>query len=165
MTAIASLPAPGSAMRLARVVVPLGAAIALCVPSSAALIGGVAVALTLGNPWPARSRVIAHASLAWSVVGLGAGMDLRVVGRIGLHGIGYTAVGIGCALAFGAWLGRRLGVARDAALLVTVGTAICGGSAIAAVAPAIGAKDHDVSMEVVTVFLLTAVALLLFPAI
>jgi uncharacterized integral membrane protein (TIGR00698 family) len=92
-------------------------------------------------------------------------MDLAVVGQVGLHGLGYTALGIGSALVLGTLLGRALGVARDTSLLVTVGTAICGGSAIAAVAPAIGAKEHDVSMALVTVFLLNAIALFVFPAI
>lgn len=135
------------------------------VSAGLALLAGVAVALTAGNPWPARTRVLAHRLLALSVVGLGAGMDLAVIGRVGLHGLGYTAVGLAGALALGTWLGRRLGVARDASLLITVGTAICGGSAIAAVAPAIGAEDHDVSIALVTVFALNAIALLGFPAI
>jgi uncharacterized integral membrane protein (TIGR00698 family) len=135
------------------------------VSAGVALLAGVAVALTLGNPFGARTRPIAQKLLTASVIGLGAGMDLAVVGRVGLHGLGYTALGIGSALVIGTLLGRWLGVNRDTGLLVTVGTAICGGSAIAAVAPAIGAKDHDVSMALVTVFLLNAVALLVFPVV
>lgn len=135
------------------------------VPTGVALLAGIAVALTLGNPFGERTRPVAHKLLTISVIGLGAGMDLAVVGRVGLHGLGYTAVGIGTALAVGTLLGRWLGVSRDTSLLVTVGTAICGGSAIAAVAPVIGARHHDVSMALVTVFLLNAVALLLFPVI
>jgi uncharacterized integral membrane protein (TIGR00698 family) len=152
---------------VARIVVPVVAGLTLlpAVSSGVALILGVAVALTLGNPWPDRTRALAHRALTWSVVGLGAGMNLAVVGRVGLHGLGYTALGIGSALVLGTLFGRALGVGRDTSLLVTVGTAICGGSAIAAVAPAIGAKDHDVSMALVTVFLLNAIALFLFPAI
>ena len=166
----ASLSAPLPAVpaaRLARVVVPVVAVATLLpwVSSGVALLAGVGVALTLGNPWPARSRALAHQALTWSVVGLGAGMNLAVVGRVGLHGLGYTAVGIATALVLGTLLGRKLRVARDTSLLVTVGTAICGGSAIAAVAPAIRAKDHDVSMALVTVFLLNAIALFIFPAI
>ena len=155
------------AARVARLVVPLVAAATALpwVSSGVALVAGVGVALTLGNPWPARSRALAHQALTWSVVGLGAGMNLAVVGRVGLHGLGYTAVGIGTALVLGTLLGRKLRVARDTSLLVTVGTAICGGSAIAAVAPAIRAKDHDVSMALVTVFLLNAIALFVFPAV
>ena len=152
---------------LAAFVVP-AAALATLLPwvsSGAALIAGIAIALTLGNPWPAKTRALAHRTLVWSVVGLGAGMNLAVVARVGVHGIAYTAIGITVALALGTFLGRRLRVAGDTSLLVTVGTAICGGSAIAAVAPTIGAKEHDVSMALVTVFLLNAIALFLFPAI
>jgi uncharacterized integral membrane protein (TIGR00698 family) len=133
------------------------------VSAGVALLAGIAVALTLGNPFAARTRPLAHTLLTASVIGLGAGMDLAVVGRVGLHGLGYTAVGIASALAIGTLLGRALGVSRDTGLLVTVGTAICGGSAIAAVSPTIGAKDHDVSMALVSVFLLNAVALFVFP--
>ena len=166
--AVAHSAEPGAdRLRIARVVLPLvGVAIALAGASAGvALLLGIALALTLGNPWPGRTRGLASKALTWSVVGLGAGMDLAVVGRVGIHGFGYTAVGIACALAFGTLFGRRLGVARDVSLLVTVGTAICGGSAIAALAPAIRAKDQDVSMALITVFVLNAIALFLFPTI
>jgi uncharacterized integral membrane protein (TIGR00698 family) len=153
--------------RITTIVVPL-AAIAILVSgasSAVALLSGVALALTLGNPWPARTAALARGALSASVVGLGAAMDLGVAFEVGLHGIAYTALGISCALVLGTLLGRRLHVARDTSLLITVGTAICGGSAIAAVAPAIRAKDHDVSMALVAVFILNACALLVFPAV
>ncbi len=161
----ASSPRPGRTVSPALVlVVGLGLLTLLpWVSAGVALLAGIAVALTLGNPFAARTRPLAHKLLTASVIGLGAGMDLGVVGRVGLHGLGYTAVGIASALAIGTLLGRGLGVSRDTGLLVTVGTAICGGSAIAAVAPTIGAKDHDVSMALVSVFLLNAVALFVFP--
>ncbi len=161
-------PPPASpASAIARIVVPLAAAATIlpAVSSAMALLLGVAVALLLGNPWPSQTRALAHRALTGSVVGLGAGMNLVVVARVGLHGFAYTAVGIACALTLGTLLGRRLGVVRDASLLVTVGTAICGGSAIAAVAPVIRAKPHDVSMALVTVFLLNGIALVVFPGI
>ena len=165
-TATSLAPAPDH-HALARLVVPAAALLTLipAVSGGLALVAGVGLALTLGNPFPARTRAVAHSLLAWSVVGLGAGMDLAVVGRVGAHGLGYTALGIGAALTLGTFLGRALGVRRDTSLLITVGTAICGGSAIAAVAPAIGAKDHDTSMALVTVFLLNAIALFVFPAV
>ncbi|RYG70609.1 putative sulfate exporter family transporter, partial [bacterium] len=77
--------------RAASVVVPLVAAGVLVpgVSSGMALVAGVLVALTVGNPWPERTRALAHKALAWSIVGLGAGMDLALVGRVGLHGLGY----------------------------------------------------------------------------
>jgi uncharacterized integral membrane protein (TIGR00698 family) len=164
MSTAAVVASPPSA---AAVLVLLGVAlVAVAGPSSAvALLAGIAVALTVGNPWPGRTRRMAHRALTASVVGLGAGMNLVAVGRVGLHGLVYTAIGIGGALLLGTLLGRRLGVDRDAALLVTVGTAICGGSAIAAVAPTIRAREQDVSVALVTVFVLNAVALLVFPAV
>lgn len=96
-------------------------------------------------------------------MGLGAAADLGVVGRAGLKGIGYTAVGIGLTFLAGALLARAFGVEEDTAILVTVGTAICGGSAIAAVAPAIRARSESISVSLATVFLLNAVALVVFP--
>ncbi len=147
-------------------VVGLGAATLLpWISPAVALLGGVALALTVGNPFPARTRAVAQRLLTGSVVGLGASMDLGVVLEVGLRGIGVTALGIAAALALGTLLGRLLGVSRHASLLVTLGTAICGGSAIAAAAPAIGAADEDVSVALVTVFVLNAVALLVFPAV
>lgn len=135
------------------------------VSAGLALALGIGVALVLGNPWPEDTRRIAHLALAWSVVGLGAGMNLVELARVGLYGFGYTAAGIAVALALGTLLGRALRVSRDLSLLVTTGTAICGGSAIAALAPAIRAKGPDISVALATVFLLNAVALYAFPLI
>ena len=130
-----------------------------------ALLVGIAWALVFGNPWSGTTRTLARHSLAASVVGLGAGMNLAVVAQVGLHGVGYTLVSIGVALTLGTVLGRRLGVSSNVSLLVTVGTAICGGSAIAAVAPVVQAKEEDVSMALVTIFLLNGVALFVFPVV
>jgi uncharacterized integral membrane protein (TIGR00698 family) len=90
-------------------------------------------------------------------------MNLRAVARAGLHGLGYTALSLVLVLALGWWLARLLKVERDAGLLISVGTAICGGSAIAAVAPVLHAKEHEISVALATVFLLNAAALLIFP--
>lgn len=127
------------------------------------LMAGIAVALTVGNPWPAHTKRWTPLLLQASVVGLGAGMDLLVVLKVGMHGIGWTVAGIALAIAGGLLLARALSVPRDVGILITVGTAICGGSAIAAVAPVIRAKDDDVSVSLATVFLLNSVGLLLFP--
>ena len=132
-------------------------------PPAAALVTGVAVALAFGNPWLPWTRKLAPLLLGASVMGLGAAADLGVVGRVGLRGVGYTAVGISLTFLAGFLLARVFGVEEDTALLVTVGTAICGGSAIAAVAPAIRAKSESVSVALGTVFLLNAVALVVFP--
>ncbi len=133
------------------------------IPGWAALLAGVALALTLGNPWSARTKALTPRLLALSVVGLGAGMNLVQVAKVGLAGFGYTLIGISATLAFGLWLGRRLAVSDDTAVLIAVGTAICGGSAIAAAAPAIRARDESVSIALATVFVLNALALLVFP--
>jgi uncharacterized integral membrane protein (TIGR00698 family) len=135
------------------------------VPPGAALVAGIAFALIFGNPFPAQTRKASQRLLQISVIGLGAGMDLAVVGRVGLHGLGYTAIGIGAAATIGFALTKALHVRRDSAILVTCGTAICGGSAIAAVAPAIGARDEDTSVALAVVFLLNAIALFAFPPI
>jgi uncharacterized integral membrane protein (TIGR00698 family) len=147
------------------ILVPLLAVAAVLpfVPPAAALVTGVAVALALGNPWLTRTRKLAPLLLGIAVMGLGAAADLGVVGRVGLRGIGYTAVGISLTFLAGLLLARVFAVEEDTALLVTVGTAICGGSAIAAVAPAIKAKSESISVALATVFLLNAVALVVFP--
>jgi uncharacterized integral membrane protein (TIGR00698 family) len=135
------------------------------VPAAAALAGGVAIALTLGNPLSDRTRALSRRLLPVSVVGLGGAMDLVAVGRAGYHGAGYTAASIGFCMALGALLARALRVERRTGLLVTVGTAICGGSAIAAVGPVLGADDRELSVALGTVFVLNSVALLVFPAV
>jgi uncharacterized integral membrane protein (TIGR00698 family) len=155
-------------MKNVRIAVVVAVALATLLPwvtAAMALLAGIAIALTIGNPSPSKTKAIAAKSLTYSVVALGAEMNLGVVGRVGLHGIGYTAVGVTVALVLGTQIGKRIKVAGDTALLVSVGTAICGGSAIAAVAPAIRAKEEDVSMALVTVFLLNAIALFIFPTI
>ena len=133
--------------------------------SSAALVCGVALGALVGNPLHSRTQSLTSPLLALSVMGLGAGMDLRVVGRVGLHGIGYTAVGITIALSAGLLLGRVLRTERDTSVLLSAGTAICGGSAIAALAPVLRAEQRQVSVALGVVFLLNSVALVVFPPI
>jgi uncharacterized integral membrane protein (TIGR00698 family) len=154
-------PAPGA------IAVPAGMAICVFpfVSTGAGLLLGLVFALAFGNPWPDRTRKVTSNLLALSVVGLGAGMDLRVVARVGAHGILYTIAGIATALAVGAILARLFGVGRNVGMLISVGTAICGGSAIAAVVPVLRPKEHETSVALGTVFLLNAVALFLFPVI
>jgi uncharacterized integral membrane protein (TIGR00698 family) len=154
-------------LELGRWLTPLGAAACLLpmVSTGVALVAGVAVALVFGNPYLAATRRATPSLLALSVVGLGAGMDLRVVAAVGAHGVGYTVAGIACCFALGALLTRALGVPRLTGALITIGTAICGGSAIAAVVPILRPKEHETSVALATVFLLNAVALFTFPAI
>jgi uncharacterized integral membrane protein (TIGR00698 family) len=128
-----------------------------------ALMSGIALALTVGNPYPLTTSRLITPLLQISVIGLGAGMNLIEVGRAGVHGFVYTVIGITLTMTIGLALGRMIRTERDTSLLVTVGTAICGGSAIAAIAPAIRAKSHEVSVALATVFFLNAVALFIFP--
>jgi len=151
--------------RLRWAVLGIAAAVACLpgVPPAAALVSGVAVALTLGNPSPEKTRWLARRLLPAAVIGLGGGMDLGAVARAGAHGIGYTIVTIAVCGMVGTLVARALRVERRTGILVTVGTAICGGSAIAAAAPVIAAEDRQISVALATVFLLNSVALLIFP--
>ena len=153
--------------RIAAWLLVLGGLLALApfTPAAAAQVGGALLALTLGNPLQGRTRAWSQRLLPLSVVGLGADMNLRMVAKAGLHGLGYTALSLVIVLALGWWLARLLKVERDAGLLISVGTAICGGSAIAAVAPVLRAKEHEITVALATVFLLNAAALVLFPTI
>ncbi|MFL5813931.1 MAG: YeiH family protein [Bdellovibrionia bacterium] len=135
------------------------------VSSGMALFLGAALTLLFGNPWLAHTRKGTRYLLQASVIGLGAGMDLGIVSRAGLHGLGYTLFGIVISFAFGALLGRIFQTSRDTTILMSAGTAICGGSAIAAVAPAIRARDEDVTVSLSIVFILNSIGLYLFPII
>lgn len=140
-----------------------GAALLPWTPPWAALLAGSALALSVGNPCADATARLSRRLLPIAVIGLGAGVNLTIVGRVGLQGLGYTLVGLATTFALGTWLARRLDVAPKLAALVCAGTAICGGSAIAAAAPAIGAKHGEFSAALATVFTLNAIALVIFP--
>jgi uncharacterized integral membrane protein (TIGR00698 family) len=124
---------------------------------------GAALALTVGNPAPRLTGRIARWLLQTAVVGLGFGMPFGAVLAAGRMGVGYTVAGIATALVLGSLFGYWLHVEQKTSFLITAGTSICGGSAIAAVGPAIGARPEAMSVALGTVFLLNAVALYLFP--
>jgi uncharacterized integral membrane protein (TIGR00698 family) len=130
-----------------------------------ALAVGAAFALIAGNPYPDRTARAAPALLKASVVGLGFGLSLDVLARVGALGLSYTVVVVIATVALGLGLGRLLRVPRETSLLIASGTGICGGSAIAAVGSAIGARAESMSAALATVFVLNAVALYLFPAV
>jgi uncharacterized integral membrane protein (TIGR00698 family) len=130
-----------------------------------ALVVGVVFSLGLGNPFATQTKTWQTWLLQASVVGLGAGTNLGVVARVGARGVGMTLVGLSLTVFLALGLARALKTERTTSLLIGVGTAICGGSAIAAVAPAIGAKSHQTSVALAVVFLLNAAALLTFPAV
>lgn len=131
------------------------------------------VALTIGiifglgfmHPCAALTRKSVRILLQVSVVALGFGMNLDEVLKAGRSGFVYTAIGISFAIVAGLALGRILGVRGNSAFLITAGTAICGGSAIAAIGPILHADDEEMAVSLGSIFILNSVALLLFPPI
>jgi len=128
-----------------------------------ALIAGIAYGMTLQHPYHLDAQRLSRLLLQASVVALGFGIPLAEVMRVGRSGVLYTAGSIAVAIALGLALGRVLRVKDSPAYLITIGTAICGGSAIAAVGPIIRASDEDMAVSLGTVFLLNSVALVTFP--
>lgn len=128
-----------------------------------ALAAGIFVALTFGNPFAKQTGKLAKILLQISVIGLGFGMNLDKVLEAGRAGILFTIATIFGTLALGFFIGKLLGVEAKISHLVSSGTAICGGSAIAAVAPAIEADEREISVSLGTVFILNSIALFLFP--
>jgi uncharacterized integral membrane protein (TIGR00698 family) len=130
-----------------------------------ALAMGLVFGLALPHPYGAEAKRSSKFLLQASVVGLGFGMNLHQVVQAGRSGFVYTMLGISFALLAGMGLGALLGVQRVPAFLISTGTAICGGSAIAAVGPITQASDEEMAIALGTVFVLNSVALLIFPAI
>lgn len=151
--------------RAARWLFPAAAALCLTpwLTPPTALALGIALALTLGNPYAALTRSASKWLLQICVVALGFGMNLESVAEAGLHGLWFAAGGIAVTCAAGFLLGRWLGIDRKVAALVSVGTAICGGSAIAAAGSVMEADAGEMSVALGTVFMLNAVALYAFP--
>lgn len=112
------------ALRTARWLLPLGAAASLLpwTPPWAALLAGTAIAVSLGNPYAKRTAKLSKPLLQLAVVGLGAGVNLAIVGRVGLQGIGYTFVGLLTTFVLGALLAHWLGLAPRLATLISSGT-------------------------------------------
>jgi len=135
------------------------------VSAPVALAIGLLFGLTLSHPYPNGARKISKVLLQASVVGLGFGMNLHDILRAGRSGFLYTMLGIAVTLATGMGFGLALGVKRIPAFLISTGTAICGGSAIAAVGPITQASDEEMAVSLGTVFVLNSVALLVFPSI
>ena len=132
-------------------------------PASLALVGGILFSLGFKNPFPSFSHHTTGWLLKSSVVALGFGMNVSSVLTAGREGLWLTIASIAATLTLGFFLGRKLNVARRTSHLVASGTAICGGSAIAAVAPVVRANDHEMSVSLGIVFFLNSVALVMFP--
>ena len=128
-----------------------------------AIAAGMIFGLALGNPWPKESGKYSKILLQVSVVGLGFGMNVAEVWSVGKSALLFTAAGIALTLGMGYLLGRALGTERRTSALLSFGTAICGGSAIAAMAPVVKARDEESAVALATVFSLNAAALFLFP--
>lgn len=133
------------------------------VATAHALVAGILFSLLLENPWPKQSAIWSKNLLQISVVGLGFGLSVSEVWQVGKSSVVYTVVGIAMTLALGVLIGRWFNAGRNTSILIAVGTAICGGSAIAAMAPVIRSEDDETAIALATVFTLNAVALLLFP--
>ena len=130
-----------------------------------ALLGGLVYAFAVPHPFHAESRRLSKFLLQASVVALGFGMNLRDVVRAGRSGFQYTAASIAVAMLAGLGLGYLMRVGRKSAFLISAGTAICGGSAIAAVGPVANANEEEMAVSLGTVFILNSIALFLFPAV
>ena len=128
-----------------------------------ALAMGLVFGLSVAHPFNGPSKKISRYLLQASVVGLGFGMNLHEVLRAGRSGFLYTFLGISFAMLVGMTLGQMFKVQRRSAFLISTGTAICGGSAIAAVGPICHASDDEMAVSLGTVFVLNSVALLTFP--
>ena len=131
-----------------------------------ALFAGLAFALLCGQAHPKFNKKMSKYLLQYSVVGLGFGMNLQASLVSGKEGMEFTIISVVGTLVIGWFIGRKfLKVDRNTSYLVSSGTAICGGSAIAAVGPVIKANDGEMSVALGTIFILNAVALFVFPVI
>ena len=126
---------------------------------------GLVFALLCGQAYPTFNKKVSKKLLQYSVIGLGFGMNLQASLASGKEGMLFTIISVIGTLLIGMFIGCKvLKLNRNTSYLISSGTAICGGSAIAAVGPIIKAKDTDMSMALATVFILNAIGLFLFPA-
>ena len=130
-----------------------------------ALLTGLAFGLAFEHPFPCESKRAARILLQVSVVALGFGMNLQQIIRAGRAGFLYTALSITGGMLLGLGLGYAIQVSRKSAFLISAGTAICGGSAIAAVGPLTDANEEEMAVSLGTIFILNSIALFLFPLI
>lgn len=130
-----------------------------------ALFLGLIFAQFIGHPYLHLNKKITTNLLQFSVVGLGFGMNLQTAMKAGSEGLAFTIASIAGTLILGALLGKWLTIDRKTSHLISSGTAICGGSAIAAVGPVIQAEEEHMSVALGIVFILNSIALFLFPPI
>ena len=130
-----------------------------------ALLMGLMIALFIGHPYLRFNNRATQILLKISVVGLGFGMNVHSALKAGKAGILFTVVSIIGTLIFGYILGRILKIEKKTSYLISTGTAICGGSAIAAISPVIKAEEKQISIALGAIFILNSIALLLFPVV
>ena len=130
-----------------------------------ALLGGLVYGFAAVHPFHVESKRLAKFLLQASVVALGFGMNLHQVLQAGRSGFLYTAVSITAVMLLGLTFGYLLHVGKKSAFLISAGTAICGGSAIAAVGPIAEASEEEMAVSLGAVFILNSVALFLFPVV
>lgn len=136
------------------------------VTPAAVLLLGLVYALLCGEAYPKFNKTASKMMLQYSVVGLGFGMNLHESLASGQEGMLFTIASVFITMLIGVWLGYRiLRVDKRISYLISSGTAICGGSAIAAIGPVVKAKDNEMSVALATIFMLNAVALFVFPTI
>lgn len=128
-----------------------------------ALLLGFGFAQIIGHPFLHLNHKATTILLKFSVVGLGFGMNAQSALQAGKEGIVFTIASIAGTLFFGLLLGKLLKIDRKISHLISSGTAICGGSAIAAISPLIKAEEKQISVALATVFILNSIALFLFP--
>jgi uncharacterized membrane protein YadS len=130
-----------------------------------ALLAGLIYGLSFAHPYHLDAKKLSAFLLQASIVGMGFGMNLHEVVRAGRSGFAYTAVSISFAMLLGLGIGYLFKVQHIPSLLISTGTAICGGSAIAAVGPVVNAGEEAMAVSLGTVFVLNSVALFLFPVV
>jgi uncharacterized integral membrane protein (TIGR00698 family) len=130
-----------------------------------ALLLGLIVANLFGNPFLSLNHKAINILLKISVVGLGFGMNVTSAFSAGKEGFFFTIVSILSTLILGTFLGKWFNIERKTSHLISCGTAICGGSAIAAIAPVIKSNEKQTSVALGVIFILNSVALFLFPAV
>ena len=146
--------------------IPGCSAVSSWVTPPVALFLGLAFALLCEQAHPKFNKKLSKYLLQYSVVGLGFGMNIQAALASGKEGMEFTIISVVGTMLIGWFIGRKLlKVDRDTSYLISAGTAICGGSAIAAVGPVLKAKDSEMSVALGTIFILNAIALFIFPAI
>lgn len=144
----------------------LGCALLCVMPfigSPIALVLGFAIAQIFGNPYELQSRKVSSFLLKVAVVGLGFGMNIFSAIKAGKEGIMFTVISISALMILGFLFTKFLKIEKATGYLISAGTAICGGSAIAAIAPITKAKPNQISVALAVVFTLNSIALLIFP--